>query len=71
MGLKLAEIPKKGEREPANTVSGGKEQPEVQKWEHPPFSKILTQNFSCLKKIQGQRVEQRLKERPSRDYPTR
>ena len=35
-----------------------------------PFSKILTQNCSCWKEIQGQRVEQRLKEKPSRDCPT-
>jgi hypothetical protein len=31
--------------------------------------KVLTQNCSCLKEIQGQRVEQRLDERPSRDCP--
>jgi hypothetical protein len=30
-----------------------------------PISKILTQNYSYLKEIQGQRVEQSLKERPS------
>jgi len=36
----------------------------------PTLHKILTQNCSCLKEIQGQRVEQRLKERPSRDCPT-
>ena len=32
--------------------------------------KILTQNCSCLKEIQGQRVVQRLKEMLSRDCPT-
>jgi hypothetical protein len=32
--------------------------------------KTLTQNCSCLKEIQRQSVEQRLKERPSRDCPT-
>jgi hypothetical protein len=34
------------------------------------ISKILTQNCSCIKEIQGQNVEQKLKERPSRDCPT-
>jgi hypothetical protein len=33
------------------------------------FSNILIQNCSCLKEIQGQRVEQRLKERPPRVCP--
>jgi len=44
--------------------------PSVVRWGHPIISKILTQNCSCLKEILGQRVEQRLKERPSRDCPT-
>jgi hypothetical protein len=44
--------------------------PQFEGWGHPPISKILTQNCSFLKKKQGQRVEQRLKERPSRDCPT-
>ena len=35
-----------------------------------PPSKILSQNCSCLKEMQRQRVEQRLKERPSRDCLT-
>jgi hypothetical protein len=39
-------------------------------WGHPLISKFLTQNGSCLKEIQGQSVEQRLKERPSRYFPT-
>jgi hypothetical protein len=33
-------------------------------------SKILTQNCSCLKEMWRQRVEQRWKERLSRDCPT-
>ena len=56
-GMTLAEIIHKGEEEP------------VEGWGHPPISKILTQNRSRLKKIQGQRVEQKLKERSSRDCP--
>ena len=36
----------------------------------PPLHKILTQNCSCLKEIWGQKVEQRLKETPSKDCPT-
>jgi hypothetical protein len=42
----------------------------VEEWAHPPISKILTQNCSGLKEIQVQRVEQRLKEKASRDYTT-
>jgi hypothetical protein len=34
---------------------------------HSPISKILTQNYSCQRDMQGKKVEQRLKERPSRD----
>jgi hypothetical protein len=44
--------------------------PQVKGWCYPPISKILTQNCSSLKKRKGQRVEQRLKERPPRDCPT-
>jgi hypothetical protein len=47
----------------------GRHSPPVEESEHPSISKILTQNCSCLKEIQGQRVEQRLKERPSRECP--
>jgi hypothetical protein len=36
-----------------------------------PYLQNLTQNCSCLKEIQGKRVEQRLKEQPSRDCPPR
>jgi hypothetical protein len=43
---------------------------EAPKEEHSSTSEILTQNCSCLKEMQGQRVEQRLKERPSRNCPT-
>jgi hypothetical protein len=39
-------------------------------WNHLPISKNLIQNCSCQKEMQGQRMEQRLKERPSRDCPT-
>jgi hypothetical protein len=42
----------------------------VEGWGHSPISKILTQNCSCLKEIQGRRVKQRMKERPSRDCTT-
>ena len=41
----------------------------IEGWGYPPIFNILTQNCSCVKEIQGQRVEQRLKERPSRDCP--
>jgi len=39
----------------------------VEGWGHSSISKILTQNCSCLREIQGQRMEQRLKERSSRN----
>jgi hypothetical protein len=42
----------------------------VDGWDHPPISKVLTETCSCLVKIQGQIVEQRLKENPSTDFPT-
>jgi hypothetical protein len=46
--------------------------PEVPGWRmgHLLISKFLTQKGSWLKEIWGQSVEQRLKERPSRDCPT-
>jgi hypothetical protein len=68
--MTLPEIPNKGEREPVEIISRGKAQPTIEERGHPPIPKILTQNGSCLKEIQGQRVEQRLKERPSRNCPT-
>jgi hypothetical protein len=34
------------------------------------YLKIFTQNSPCLKEIQQQKMEQRLKERPSGDCPT-
>jgi hypothetical protein len=42
----------------------------VEGWGYLPISRFLTLNCSCLKEIQRQRVEQRLKKRPSRDCPT-
>jgi hypothetical protein len=38
--------------------------------ELPTDLKILTQNFSYVKETQGLKMEQRLKERLSRDHPT-
>ena len=40
-------------------------------WTHPTISKFLTENCSCLKEIEGQRVGQKLKEWPSKDCPLR
>jgi hypothetical protein len=42
----------------------------VEGWGHPPISKLLSQKCSCQKESQGQKMEQKLKERPSRDCPT-
>jgi hypothetical protein len=56
--MTLAEIPNKGERE--QLLRDGATH----------HSQNFTQNFSCLKEIEGHRVKQRLKERPSRDCST-
>jgi hypothetical protein len=53
MGITLAEIPYKGEGEPVETISRGWPWLLVEWWDHLPISKILTQNFSRLKEIQG------------------
>jgi hypothetical protein len=68
MGMRLAQVLKKREIEHIETISRGQAWPPVEGWGHLPISKILIQNCSCLKEIQGQsRTE---KERPSRDCPT-
>jgi hypothetical protein len=56
-GMIVAEMPKKGEREPVETMWRGQAWPLVEGWGHTPLSKILTQNCFCLKEIQEQRVE--------------
>jgi hypothetical protein len=43
---------------------------ELEGWGHPQISKFLTQNCSYVKETQGQKIEQRLKERLSRDHST-
>jgi len=68
--ITLAKIPNKGKIEPVETTSSREAQPSVEGWGHPPISKILTQNCSCPRERQGQKMEQRLKERPPRDHPT-
>jgi hypothetical protein len=35
---------------------------------NPPIDKILTQNLFCIKEIQGQIMDQRLKKIPFRNY---
>jgi hypothetical protein len=68
--MTLAEMPIKEKREPVEIISRVYKKPLAKGWGHLPISKLLTQNCSCLKGMQRQRVEQRLKERPSRDCPT-
>jgi hypothetical protein len=70
MGMTLEEIPKRREIQPIETTSSGQVQPPVEGWGHPSISKILMQKCSCPKERKGQKTEQRLKERPSRDHPT-
>jgi hypothetical protein len=63
-GRTLTEIYNKGETEPLETIFSEYSQPLVEEWGHPPTSNILIYNSSCQKEMQGQRVEQKLKERP-------
>ena len=63
MGMTLAEIPTKRRENLLRSYTEVMHGP-------PPISKILILNCSFLKEIQGQRVEQRLKERPPRNCPT-
>jgi hypothetical protein len=66
----VAEISNKMEIEPIETISNGQVQSLFEERACPPISQILIQNFSCQIKLQGCRVEQRLKEKTPRDYPT-
>jgi hypothetical protein len=68
--MTLAEIANRGEIEPVAITSCRKAWPPVEGWHHSPVSKILTQNCSCLKEMQGRKIERKLKERPSRDCTT-
>ena len=68
--MTLAEIPNRGEMEPEETTFSVETWSPVEGWGHLPISKFLTQNCSCPKEMQGQKMEQRQKERPSRDCPT-
>ena len=56
--MTVSEIPKKGEKTCRDHIQRLGMAPLVEGWDHPPISKILTQNCSCLKEMQGQRVEQ-------------
>jgi hypothetical protein len=69
MRMGLAEITQKEEENLSRPYADVKHVSQVEGWGHPLTSKILTQKCSCLKEIQGQRVEQRVKERPCRDCP--
>ena len=68
--MTLTEIPNKGEIEPVETTSSRQAQLLVEEWNHLPISKFLTQQCSCPKERQGQKMEQKRKERSSRDHPT-
>jgi hypothetical protein len=53
--MTLAEIPNRGEIEPEEAIPSKESRLPAKGWCHPPISKILTQNCSCLKEIQGQK----------------
>jgi hypothetical protein len=46
----LAQIPKKDEIEPLETISRTQVLCQVEGWDNPPTSKITIQNFSCQRK---------------------
>jgi hypothetical protein len=68
--MTLAKIPNKGEIEPVETTSCRKAWDPFEKWGHLPISKLLTQNCFCLKETQGEKIEQRMKERPPSNCAT-
>jgi hypothetical protein len=70
MKMTQAEMPNSEEIDPEETTSSIQTWPPVERWGYQPISKFLTQNCFCLKEMQGQKTEQRLKERSSRDCPT-
>jgi hypothetical protein len=49
-----AKKPKSRETEPEETTFSGQTWLQVEEWGHPLISKLLTQNFSYLKEMQGQ-----------------
>jgi hypothetical protein len=68
--MRLGEMPNKGKEEPVEMISRDKAKPLFGGWGHPFISVLLTQNVSCLGEIWRSGVGQRLRERPSREYPT-
>lgn len=65
MGMTLAKIPNNEEIQPVQTTSSRLKLDPVEGWSHPHITKFLTQKCSCTMERQGQKMEQRLKERPS------
>jgi hypothetical protein len=65
----LNQICNKRVRESVETIQRGYSLPLIEGWGHLPFYAILTQNCSCVMEIQRKRLEQILKERPSRGAP--
>jgi hypothetical protein len=68
--MTLVDITQKAERESLEPISIGYERPLVEGLVNQAITIILTKICSYIKKIQGQRVEQRLTERSYRDCPT-
>ena len=66
----LAEIPNTAMIKPEKSTSSRTIWPPVKERGHVLISKFLTQKYSSLEKIQGQKMEQRLKEKPFTDHPT-
>jgi hypothetical protein len=54
MSMTLVETPTKGREKLLRPYPEVRHSPPVEAWGHLPISKILTQNCSCLKEIQGQ-----------------
>jgi hypothetical protein len=60
-------MPNTGEIEPEETISSKYTGPQWRVGVTKPLSKFLAQNYSCLKEMVGQKMKQRLNERPFSD----
>ena len=62
-------MPNSGETEPEETTSGRKTGPPVQGWGHTLIFRYFYPTLFVSKRNAGTKMEQRLKERPSSDWP--
>ena len=67
MRVSLAKMPNIGETEPKESTSNRLGLKWRRDWVTNPQSEFLTQNCSCVKELQGKKMEKRLKERQFKD----